>query len=477
MVPRILRYILPVIALICGDFFQLSGQQSTIDTTGYIPYYYDDALNYNFVIAASQGLDSELIRMSKKGADTNFATSEGATALVFAVANNHLSTTKILLSLGADVNIITYKNESPLLIAVFNNNFEIAETLIRSGADVGYKDNFGATPLHYASFHGMTEIADLLIYYEADVDIKTKDGTTPLMASILNGNNAVAELLVKNGANMEARDENGFTPFLVAAQSGNLEFAQYLKEQGVDIYEKNSYKWNALSLAIKTSQVATVKELVAFGDGWNTTHTNSVNPFKIAAETRNPEILDILENAAIDGHYRNSINQVSLSLTARFTGHGYFNGAKISFMEPVNHIGFAVGFDAKPTYSAQLYKVSEDSFYQLREKSYLAYFGAVKEFAITDRLDKWNLNATSALYAGYLFSGKIIGPPIANSDGFKLIPSLGLEFASTNYGVFANIEYMETQYHGVGRVWTRIGIRVNTYFEYDYSPLKEIKWK
>lgn len=474
---KLIRCIFSVISLICGNFLILAAQQTVVDTSGYISYLYENAINYNLAIAASQGMDSEVERLVKRGAKVNFSTTEGATALIFAVANNHLSTTKTLLSLDADVNVVTYKNETPLLIAVFNNNLEISEALIRNGAEIDYSDKFGATPLHYAALHGMTEIVDLLVYYQANVDSRTNDNTTPLMAAIMEGNNAVAELLVKSGANMEANDVNGFTPFLVAAQSGNVEFALFLKEQGVDIYEKNRYQWNALSLAIKTSQVSTVKELIEFGNEWYPTNSNSVNPFKIAAESRNREIINILKESGIEGHYRNSINQVSLSLSPRFTKHGYYNGLKISFNESIYGMGFALGFDAKPSYSAQLLKVDEGLYYQLREKSFLLYGGPEKKIMLTNRINKWNMGINTALYCGYYISGKIIGPPVMEQNKLKIIPMVGIDYASKDIGFFANFEYMENQYYGVGRIWTRIGIKVNTYFEYDYFQLKEIKWK
>ncbi len=49
------------------------------------------------MIAASKGNDSEVERLLRKGADIDEESTEGATPLVFAVANNHLTTVKILL--------------------------------------------------------------------------------------------------------------------------------------------------------------------------------------------------------------------------------------------------------------------------------------------------------------------------------------------------------------------------------------------
>ena len=71
---------------------------NVIDTSDYFHLLYDGALDYNLLIAASKGYDSEVTRLIGKGAHINTETSEGATALIFAVANNKLSTVKVLLT-------------------------------------------------------------------------------------------------------------------------------------------------------------------------------------------------------------------------------------------------------------------------------------------------------------------------------------------------------------------------------------------
>ena len=70
-------------------------QESAIDTSSYIPYIYDNAINYNLQIAASKGYDSEVERLIKKGAKVDFYYEKGVTPLIYAVSNNYISTAKI----------------------------------------------------------------------------------------------------------------------------------------------------------------------------------------------------------------------------------------------------------------------------------------------------------------------------------------------------------------------------------------------
>jgi ankyrin repeat protein len=250
--------ILFTLALLCISC-QVFSQVSKEDTADYIQLYFDNALEYNLMIAASKGLDTEVKRMILKGADIKAETEEGATPLIIAVASVKPRAVDTLLAYGADPNKITSNYETSLLIilkkmvsfeSVENNILtasketeclQIAESLLRYGADIDFQDRFGATVLNYASIYGSFRFVDLLLYYMADIDKKSGDGTTPLMAAIWAGNANIADLLIQNGANLEARDNEGFTPFLIAAQNGDSLLLDLLMKNGVDIYEKDKY--------------------------------------------------------------------------------------------------------------------------------------------------------------------------------------------------------------------------------------------
>jgi ankyrin repeat protein len=133
-----------------------------IDTSDYLPSFYETSLNYNLMIASSKGYESEIDRLIGKGAEINTETSSGITPLIFAVINNHVGAVRTLLKYNPVLDKVTSSYETPLIIAVKNNNAEICEVLIRAGAEVDFPDRNGATPLHYATINGYLEITDLL---------------------------------------------------------------------------------------------------------------------------------------------------------------------------------------------------------------------------------------------------------------------------------------------------------------------------
>ena len=197
--PASCKYLLQILIpglLVCHSAVILAQQDTIqskfevtelIDTSDYMPSFYESALDYNLMIASSKGYISEIERLIGLGADVNTESVVGVTPLIFAVINNELEAVKTLLKYNPDLDKITSSYETPLIIAVKNNNFEICETLIRAGADVDIPDGNGASPLHYASINGYFEITDLLLYYNASIDQKSDEGITPLLAAIMAG--------------------------------------------------------------------------------------------------------------------------------------------------------------------------------------------------------------------------------------------------------------------------------------------------
>jgi ankyrin repeat protein len=447
-----------------------------IDTSEYLPLAVPGALEYNLMLAASEGYYTEVERMILMGAEVDSETNEGVTPLIYAVINNKPKTVLTLLQYDADVNKTTGRRETPLLIAVKNENFEIAEILIRYGADVNYQGSYGAAPLHFASVYGFLRIADLLLYYDAETDIRTNDGTTPLMAAIWAGYADVMELLIRNGANMETRDNEGFTPFLIAAQNGDTLIMEILREKGVDIYEKNLHNWDALDLTIRSNQEEAAKMLLRIGDRWNDPDRNVINPYSVAVTYRDKEMIDVLEKNSYQGSKKTNVDQVAISLSFKTDFRDFYSGFNIAFKEPMWNIGIISGFDTKPWYTRVLIKEQEGLFYQYFDKSSLVYAGIFKEFQLTDNLLKSNYSITTSLSAGYSFGNKLIGTLISPEDKFRVIPAVSFKMTKEKFTLISGLEFTNTDFYKIGPVWWKFGIQYNLYFNDVRAPLKDIKW-
>jgi ankyrin repeat protein len=466
-----------IIAFICIPIGNLYSQGTMLcDTSDYIPSMFDGALENNLMIAASNGCNLEIERLISKGADINGETDEGATPMIFAVANNQLGSVETLLSHHPDINKMTSNNETPLIISVKNQNAEIAEALIRGGADIDLGDKFGATPLHYASITGSLKMADLLLYYEADCNKKSYDGTTPLMAAIWSGYADVADILFQNGANLEARDKTGFTPLLIAAQNGDTLIMNLLIKEGVDLYEKNNYNYNALALAIEANQKPAVELLLEKGDKWTSPENAGVNPYTVASAFGRKDITDLLKKKNISGSQGFKIDEVSVSASAKVNLREYFTGLSFTFKEPLLNAGFIAGCDIKPVYTKILIKTGENTYYQYFDKSSVVYAGIFKDFLLSEKSSDIKFMISTSLSAGYNFGSKFKGTNLSPGNKFRIMPAAGLKFEKRHISVLADVVYMNTDFFHIGPLWLRIGISYNSFLSKARSPGKIIRW-
>jgi ankyrin repeat protein len=474
---RSVLFVFSLLSLSCRMF-----SQNTVvtidyyDTTSYIPSFYKGALNYNLMIAASEGYTLEIERLVQKGADVNAESDKGVTPIIFAVSNNQIRVVNLLLKYGADVNKMTSESETPLLIAVKNQNLEIAETLIRSGADIDLSDKYDATPLHYASIYGYFELVDLLLYYEASINTKSVEGTTPLLASIWAGQAYIADLLIQNGANIEASDNEGFTPFLMASFFGDTALMDLLYKKGADIYATNNLHHNALTLSISAGQIEATKFLLKTGDKWTNSGKDAVNPYTVASKYGRKDIVSILEKKNITGRISYQIDQVALTASSRFFINDFYTGVSLSFKEPWLNAGFIAGCDVKLWYTRVLIQNSENLFYQYLDKGSVAYAGLFKDFTLTEGADRFNYLFSTSLMAGYSFGNRLKGTLIAPGNKIHVIPSISFKMAKMNFSFNMGLEYIKTEFYHNGPVWIRIGCSYNHFFDKVRTQVKPIKW-
>jgi ankyrin repeat protein len=392
------------------------------------------------------------------------------------VSNNKLSTVKVLLTFNPAIDKVTRNFETPLLIAVKNQNLEIAETLIRAGADIDFPDKHGAAPLHYASLNGYLDIVDLLLYYDASIDEKSDTGTTPLLASIWAGNQDVSDLLIQNGADPNGKDNDGYSPFLMAAYYGDTIVMKILALKGADIYARNKAGHNALILTILSGQTAANKLLFKLGDKWSSNENTALNPYKVAVNYRRKDIISTLEKNNISERIIHKIDQLTISLSSRFSMHDFYPGINLAFKEPWFNGGLIVGCDVKLWYSRVLIKNSDQLFYQYMDKGSVAYAGLFKDFSLTDKPDRFNFSFSTSLLAGYSFGNKLKGTMIDPANNFHIIPSVSFKVSKMNLSMNLGLEYLKTRFYKDGPLWFRIGISYSQFINKVKDQVKPIKW-
>jgi uncharacterized protein len=228
----------------------------------------------------------------------------GTSALVLAIANDHLTLAKYLIDQGADVNAAA-QGWTPLIqleyvrrpnhgkglpppeaIDTFDS-LELAKLLLAHGADPNarqakeindgqrnYQNRVGATAFFLAAKHADIPMMRLLADHGADPLITTEDGTTALAAAagvgIWNvgesaGTNEEAFAAVKLAYELGCKDVNapdvfGYSPLHGAALRGSPEIIQFLADRGADLRAiTKDEKWTPLRIADGVYYTGTVK--------------------------------------------------------------------------------------------------------------------------------------------------------------------------------------------------------------------------
>ena len=113
------------------------------------------------------------------GANLDWQSSYGSTALHRCVYNNHSRILRMLIDAGADVNIQDEDGTTALHVCAYKNHSRILRMLIDAGADLNMQDNRGRTPLQYCVDWNHPEILRMLLDAGADKTIPNNNGTLP----------------------------------------------------------------------------------------------------------------------------------------------------------------------------------------------------------------------------------------------------------------------------------------------------------
>ena len=155
--------------------------------------------------------------------------------IVDAAKKNDAAAVRAALEQGADVNAHSSDGTSALHWAVYNDNADLVARLIEAGADVNPRNDYDSTPLGEAAVTGDAEVVRKLVAAGADVNAPGPDGETPLMVLARGNGLDAARILIEHGADVKAREKwRGQTALIWAAAEGQSGMIKLLLEHGAD---------------------------------------------------------------------------------------------------------------------------------------------------------------------------------------------------------------------------------------------------
>jgi ankyrin repeat protein len=196
-----------------------------------------DATGAALIEAAASGRNSEVARLVSAGAPLEAKDSQGRSALLLAVAGNHVAVAKALLDAGASPNTQAANRDTPWLLAGALGRAEIIAAMLPRKPDLAIRNRYGGNALIPACERAHVEAVKLLLTSGIDVDHVNDLGWTCLLEIVILGDGGprhqeVAKLVLGAGANPNLADKDGISPLAHARQKGQRAVAALIEQAG-----------------------------------------------------------------------------------------------------------------------------------------------------------------------------------------------------------------------------------------------------
>lgn len=248
--------------------------------------------------ASEKGLDKVLlVLMETKGGIkeiVNLKDRIGKTALHYASAYGHATTTGLLLENGADPKIQAACTMTALHLAAHYGEVAVVRELLDHSAVVDSLTHDGKTPLHTATEQNRTEVMKLLLTRNANIEAANYKQRTPLHQACSRGCVEAIKVLLLHRVNINARDYQGYSPLHFAASGGHTTAVQLLLEHGADVEARALTGSTPIFAASGYGHYDTIQKLLDHGAGVNAVDRLGVTPLHRAAKGGHQRVVQLL---------------------------------------------------------------------------------------------------------------------------------------------------------------------------------------
>lgn len=235
------------------------------------------------------------------GANLNAVSSEGSTALHFAIHAGEAAVVQSLLDAGVDITTRNLAGVSPLQLAITSGETAITRTLLAKGADARAMDEAKETLLMLAARYGDGAMASALIAAGADVNyVEPLLSQDALMIAVRSARPSVVEALIKAGAELNHQTPPGPEPITRAPGEGGGSTGEGMIRSGVPPEGQRlagTGKLTALLYAARDGQTESARLLIKAGANLELAEFNGITPLLMALGNDRHEIAKLLIEA------------------------------------------------------------------------------------------------------------------------------------------------------------------------------------
>ncbi|MGQ9846900.1 MAG: ankyrin repeat domain-containing protein, partial [Bacteroidales bacterium] len=374
-------------------------------TLSYYTYAQNDSLtksdiNYNLLLAAYNGKADSIVYWLNLGADPNTVSSDGISALNYAIQSGQLDAVKALVFNGADVNYSSPYSLPPLFLAIAYNQAATVEFLIKKGAKVDKLIKNKISALHYAVKYADSSIIALLLQNHINPLSTDEDGNTVMMGLIYFKRYDLLPYFDTNETLIKFPDNNGLTPFLLAVQIGDTTMADYLLKIGANINDKTHNGYGLMEYALISKSQVMLNWALKKKELLKNYYDHDL--IKLAYYIGNKELVKFFRQNGFKPYLKPVIQCLHLGNTVSFNHKDMLWGLRFGIFE--SHYGFNVGinFQTRLWSNRILMDLGNNTYYQFWERRSLwgVYFQK-RALLKSDSTKKWYLNFGANEYITY----------------------------------------------------------------------------
>jgi ankyrin repeat protein len=253
-------------------------------------------------------------------AGASIASAAEPSLLEAAESGDHAAAMRLAGAKGSSVNAAGADGATAIMYASANDDLELVQALIKAGADVKLKNKFGTSALTEAGILGSTPIIQALLKAGADPNFKNPNGETPLMAAARSGRVDAAKALLDAGADINAKENwGGQSALMWAAAQCQAGMVKYLASKDASLNDHgkvnqwerkviqeprpkdmNKGGFTALHYAAREGCPACVQNLLAAGADPDSEDPDRETPLLLALENLHFDTAAVLVKGGAD---------------------------------------------------------------------------------------------------------------------------------------------------------------------------------